>query len=67
MKNNDFEILKQCTDYCEYHLIGGKYYKVGSYGLSKHKGDRHFTQIGHCNDFRNMSFADVVRQLNSPL
>ena len=67
MKKEDFEMLKTCTDYTEYHFINGKYYRAGSNGLSLHKRDRNFTKIGQCNSFRDMNFANVVSQLKSPL
>jgi hypothetical protein len=63
MTSEQFENFKKPENVGEVFFIGKYLYKIGSYGLSKHKKDRHFTKLSHCNDFRNKSFEQVRQEL----
>lgn len=63
MRKKNFELLKNASA-LDVIPIGNYYYKVGTYGLSKHKKDKYLTEVGHCNDFRNKELKTVIMELN---
>jgi len=59
--------LKKCKDCLEYHKQGGFYYRAGSFGMTKHKADRHLTRVGYCADFRNKTNTAILAELKQPI